>query len=304
MSLKSLSDKALILETEKGVREEREVLTRLLHLFHEIQRRRLFSSMGYKSLFDCLNKHFGYSEDETYRRISAMKLLVDIPQIEEKINQGELTLTHLKIAQSHFYQEMKVQSKEVSLSDKLALIEQIAKKPVREATRIALSLSSASEVVQPDQVKVISLDRIELKFSASQELQNKIDQLKGMLAHSNPGISLGELFDKLCDLGLTEWNLAKVGARRKYRINESELGAHKKTCVKYSQAKVLRAVYERANNKCQSCGSHYALEVDHVLPRAKGGSSMPENLRVLCRSCNQRAAIKEFGQHRMDPYIN
>ncbi|MCC7405203.1 MAG: HNH endonuclease, partial [Bdellovibrionales bacterium] len=44
--------------------------------------------------------------------------------------------------------------------------------------------------------------------------------------------------------------------------------------------------------------------IDHVRPQALGGSSAPQNLRVLCRSCNQRAAIKVFGQTRMDRYLS
>ncbi|MFE6489697.1 HNH endonuclease [Streptomyces sp. NPDC057757] len=30
------------------------------------------------------------------------------------------------------------------------------------------------------------------------------------------------------------------------------------------------------------------LTADHVVPLARGGSSTPENTRVLCRSCNSR----------------
>lgn len=47
------------------------------------------------------------------------------------------------------------------------------------------------------------------------------------------------------------------------------------------------------------CGSRFQLEIDHIQPRALGGSNDPSNLRVLCRQHNQRAARKIFGASRM-----
>lgn len=43
---------------------------------------------------------------------------------------------------------------------------------------------------------------------------------------------------------------------------------------------------------CTGCGEVFPtrlfLQVDHIVPMAKGGLSVPENLQVLCRTCNQR----------------
>jgi 5-methylcytosine-specific restriction endonuclease McrA len=60
---------------------------------------------------------------------------------------------------------------------------------------------------------------------------------------------------------------------------------------------------ELENDACEKCGSTYALEWDHIVPKAKGGSDDPSNLRRLCRSCNQRAAIEHFGLQKMHPYL-
>lgn len=41
--------------------------------------------------------------------------------------------------------------------------------------------------------------------------------------------------------------------------------------------------------KCSSCGcggDQTPLVVDHIIPIAEGGRSIPENLQVLCRNCN------------------
>lgn len=47
-------------------------------------------------------------------------------------------------------------------------------------------------------------------------------------------------------------------------------------------------VYERDGFKCLDCGAQKDLSLDHITPEVKGGPSTLENLRTLCRPCNQR----------------
>jgi RNase P subunit RPR2 len=53
---------------------------------------------------------------------------------------------------------------------------------------------------------------------------------------------------------------------------------------------IKRAVFQR-DQVCQQCGSIHRLEFDHRKPKGLGGDNTPANLRVLCRSCNQRKRI-------------
>jgi len=51
-------------------------------------------------------------------------------------------------------------------------------------------------------------------------------------------------------------------------------------------------VRQRADNRCEYCLSHQEyvmgiLQVDHVMPRAKGGSDAEDNLCLACELCNQ-----------------
>jgi 5-methylcytosine-specific restriction endonuclease McrA len=60
-------------------------------------------------------------------------------------------------------------------------------------------------------------------------------------------------------------------------------------------------VIRRAGGRCEytfqdrRCSSRYQLEMDHIIPKAKGGSDETENLRCLCRNHNQMMAEREFG---------
>jgi 5-methylcytosine-specific restriction endonuclease McrA len=72
---------------------------------------------------------------------------------------------------------------------------------------------------------------------------------------------------------------------------------------------VRRAVWERDGGRCcwpldggGTCGSTHQLELDHVVPWAKGGEATAENLRVVCRAHNVSAARAVFGARLVGRY--
>ena len=72
---------------------------------------------------------------------------------------------------------------------------------------------------------------------------------------------------------------------------------------KQARASVRRAqIYLRDGYRCQYCGEHKAasqLTLDHILPRAQGGASLPENLVTACEKCNGRKGNRTPEQARM-----
>ncbi|PIT99630.1 MAG: hypothetical protein COT74_11590, partial [Bdellovibrionales bacterium CG10_big_fil_rev_8_21_14_0_10_45_34] len=64
MNPKDLKDQELLSKTKSLVQKERELLTEVLQHMREIDRRKLFSDLGYRSLFDYAVKELGYSEGQ------------------------------------------------------------------------------------------------------------------------------------------------------------------------------------------------------------------------------------------------
>lgn len=63
--------------------------------------------------------------------------------------------------------------------------------------------------------------------------------------------------------------------------------------------RLRKVILARDRHLCQAClpnrvtpGTH----VDHIKPKAKGGSDDPDNLRVLCRPCHDRKTIADQGK--------
>ena len=57
----------------------------------------------------------------------------------------------------------------------------------------------------------------------------------------------------------------------------------------YVPGSVRYEVLKRAKHRCELCGAHEeqaALHVDHIIPRAKGGSDELSNFQALCVTCN------------------
>ena len=64
------------------------------------------------------------------------------------------------------------------------------------------------------------------------------------------------------------------------------------------QNKLRSFIFSRSGGKCVYCGAK-ATEIDHVIPKAKGGTNSSYNLAASCKSCNQMKSnktLKEFGK--------
>ena len=64
------------------------------------------------------------------------------------------------------------------------------------------------------------------------------------------------------------------------------------------QKKLRDFIFFRSNGKCSYC-SKQAQEIDHIVPRSKGGTNSVNNLTATCRACNEKKSnlsLKEFGK--------
>jgi hypothetical protein len=230
-----------------------------------------------------------------------MRLLKELPELEEKIHEGKLTLSTVARAQSFFKKET------VSLETKAALMTSLENKSTREVEKELLSLSSVPEVHLQERVKPITQELSEVRFYADDELLKNLEKLKGLLAHSHPSMSTSDLISYLAQLGLKK--LDPSAAKRHSRVtpapNESvRQGSIRTQRIRYIPRSVARAVWIRDQSQCtwvsavngKKCGSTYRLQLDHIQAFALGGASSVQNLRLLCFHHNQLEAEKLFGK--------
>ena len=67
--------------------------------------------------------------------------------------------------------------------------------------------------------------------------------------------------------------------------------------------KLRHQVFQRDGYRCRECGAskdETSLEIDHIVPVAKGGTNDIDNLQTLCRECNRMKHADEWVGGELD----
>lgn len=236
MNLKHLTDKALLSDTKKLADTYRRVTAELLHHIREIEKRKLFSELGYSSLFSYVVQELGFSDSSAIRRIKAARMLEEIPEIESKIQSGELNLTQIGMASNAFKQE-----NITDLKFKKEILATIENTSSRTCEKTLL------EIITPNQPKPLP----RLNIIITEEELSLYNELRGLLAHSP------NFWEKVFSIAIENIKT------QKFKLNATRTKDQGDS--RYVPNVIKKEVYQR-DKKCQLCGSKYALEFDHITP--------------------------------------
>ena len=223
----ALSDRELLRETRNLVRHERHLQGAVIDHLAEIEARGLYLQRGFSSLFDYAVRELGYSDAAAARRIGAMRLCTDQPDAREGLRDGSLTLSAAAELQWAFDRQRRRGS--ISGTAAIApagsaapdsapavpllpaepepplvldavgrqkLVEEAAGKSARQVRRMLVDLDP--ELAPPaDRVRPLGDGRYELKATIDAECQQGLEQLRGLLSHVDPRMTMGQLVGRL-----------------------------------------------------------------------------------------------------------
>ena len=201
MNLRKISDQELIFDLKNLISEERELITAILRYLREIENRKIYLQKGFSSMFAFVTEELGYSEGAAQRRIQAMRLLKDLPEVEAKIETGEISLSVASQVQSYLKKEEK--KAPIKKEEKLALIDDVSGSSARECERKLIGLSPENALPR-EKTRLITEDKTQIQFVAGSDLMKKIDRLKELTSHTNPEGKYEELFSKALDIALKQ----------------------------------------------------------------------------------------------------
>ena len=230
----ALSDRELLRETSNLVRHERHLQGAIIDHLAEIEARGLYLQRGFSSLFDYAVRELGYSDAAAARRIGAMRLCADAPQAREGLREGSLTLSAAAELQWAFARQRRrgsisgtaaiapagtpaadsapavpLPSAEPEPPPPLVLdavgrqklVEEAAGKSARQVRQMLADLDP--ELAPPaDRVRPLGDGRYELKATIDAECRQGLEQLRGLLSHVDPRMTMGQLVGRLVREGL------------------------------------------------------------------------------------------------------
>jgi 5-methylcytosine-specific restriction endonuclease McrA len=199
-----------------------------------------------------------------------------------------------------------------------------------------LTAAQAPVAQRPDEIEPLSGELRRFHVTVSKRFLEKLASARSALGHSHPHATTEAVLELALDLllekkakqrGLLENSKRPVALHveatphgpplapsvapkpRGRSTATSPAATPDSGNPRHVQAEVKRAVWERDGGRCQwpassggICGSTFQLELDHIVPVARGGPSSIDNLRVVCRAHNQLAARQVFGATWMERY--
>lgn len=93
-----------------------------------------------------------------------------------------------------------------------------------------------------------------------------------------------------------------------FRLNIKNFNEYNGSTKSHSFSKEIKnQIKKRSKGCCELCGYKGKIEIDHFIPKKKGGKSMLDNACALCNRCNTRKCAKEpedFMKEKLDKLIN
>lgn len=316
MNLKILSRNDLDIRIKNLAQRERTLLGEVLLTIQEIDKRRLYLDMGYANLFYYLTEGVGYSGGSAQRRIDGARLLNEVPELDQKIRSGQVSLNQVSLFQKAIRENNKKpidEVKRITARDKQDFIAKLENKNYLESQKMVANFLDLP-IVHNETKKAQADASIRMELTLSPELFSKINLAQELLSHSLPDKSL---------VAYLEYVTAKVIQQKSAKANKAQMVNANIQCIGNkndhlnpekstatvavkSTVKISLSVRKQILNpkaSCQyqdpqtqkKCGSRWHLQVDHKQSQWSGGSHQIANLQVLCANHNQLKYRQEQG---------
>ena len=258
-TIAELPDYLLLAQAKQLARHGQALQILVLDHLREIEARRLYLRRGYGSLFDYVVHELDYTAAAAWRRINAMRLCTQTRGARELLRDGSLSLSNAAQLQSAFERDQRsrrhptrarstepgapgtgstpqppagagavgvgAQGGEYGLdaAGREQLVQQAAGKSTREVTQMLAEMNPVLAAPH-DRLRGLGDGRWELKAVLDGECQCGLEQLRMLLSHVDPHLTLGKLVGRLVQDGLDRYDPTRTPRRRRTTARASGTG--------------------------------------------------------------------------------
>jgi hypothetical protein len=304
------------------LRHEQRAMADFLVALAEFDRQRLWVQLGHASVFYYLHRDLGLSKGAAHYRKVAAQLIQRFPEVVEPLRAGKLCITSVvelarvmtpensaEVLPRFFHrskQEAKAVAVEIRPADVVPRREVSTELPPAAPFHPGETPPNAPAAPAPtehrDSTEPLTPELRRLHMTVSKRFLEKLEAARKGQGHAQPGATAEQVLETALDLLLAQQAKRRAQVKKPQPNPRSARPGHVPAAVK-------RAVWARDEGKCHwpldsggICGSTLRLEIDHVVPRARGGPSTVENCRLTCRTHNILAARQVYGDDWMDQF--
>ena len=310
--LSTVSDREVVGRLRELLVQERSVLAEVLAHLGEVEERKLFLAAACSSMHGYCVRVLGMSEDAAFKRIRAARVARRFPVVLDAIADGRLNLSGVVLIASHLTQDNAdglvaeavgktraeievVLARRAPRPDVPARIERVAEQRALEmAPGPARPAATTRARVTP-----VAPERFALQVTISAEVQEKLVRAQALLRHKVPSGDVAQVLEHALDALLDKVE------KRKFGRTQAPRASKKSVSKRYVPAAARRAALARDGQRCsfvgedgRRCEETGFLELDHVVPVARGGSG--DQVRILCRSHNAYEAERILGSEAIE----
>ena len=250
-----LPDQVLLEQTRMLARHEQALQLSVLDHLREIEARRLYLRLGYSSLFDYTVRELHYTEAAAWRRIKAMRLCRETRGVRDWLHDGSLNLSNAALLQNSFERWDRSGAGPVAAGSQGAgtngapragsapsaakgeaagaplpvldararqqLVERAVGKSTRQVQQMLAELDP--EAAAPaERLRALGNGRWELRAVIDAECQRGLQQLRELLSHVDPHLTIGQLVGRLVREGVARYDPSRPRGRKRRESDPSD----------------------------------------------------------------------------------
>ena len=316
-TLSLLSNAELLEEAHRLAASERQATAGLVRCLIEVEDRGLHLAGGWGSMFVYCTDVLHLCEGAAYNRIYAARTARKYPLILERLAEGSVTLTAVRLLGPHLTadncervlglakhaKKRAIEELIASLCPKPDVPSAIRKlpqtsaapaasaptpsEPAVSASALAKCMPAPAPVIARSAVQPLAPERYKLQLTIARDTHATLRQLQDLMRHIIPDGDPARIIDRALTLLLDDVLRQKCAMTKSARAVSIECSDSRAI-----PAAVRRAVWARDDGRCAFVGTHARctetafLEYHHRQPFAAGGKATVENIELRCRAHN------------------